>query len=116
MKKQLFFKIIVLFAICMTGFGCGSSSAQNVQREVVGLDEDGYLYYMDYTKDYYGPDVIDKLREGGFIDTGCSTFFTYNTNGEPITCRNYDYPHRVSEEDRTLTGLNIVLHTKPEGK
>ena len=116
MKKQLFFKIIVLFAICMTGFGCGSSSAQNVQRDVVGLDEDGYLYYMDYTKDYYGPDVIDKLREGGFIDTGCSTFFTYNTNGEPITCRNYDYPHRVSEEDRTLTGLNIVLHTNPEGK
>ena len=34
----------------------------------------------------------------------------------PITCRNYDYPHRVSKEDRTLTGLNIILHCKPEGK
>lgn len=116
MRKQLFFTIIVLAAICMTGFGCGSVSAEDVQREVIRLDEDGYLYYMDYTKDYYGTDVIDKLREGGFIDTGCSSFFTYNTNGEPITCRNYDYPHRVSEEDRSLTGLNIVLHTKPEGK
>ncbi|MBQ6481137.1 MAG: linear amide C-N hydrolase [Anaerolineaceae bacterium] len=116
MRKQLIFTIIVLAAICMTGFGCGTASAENVQREVVRLDEDGYLYYMDYTKDYYGTDVIDKLREGGFIDTGCSSFFTYNTNGEPITCRNYDYPHRVSEEDRSLTGLNIVLHIKPEGK
>lgn len=116
MRRQFFFTIIVLLAICMTGFGCGISSAQDVQREVVRLDADGYLYYMDYTKDYYGPDVIDKLREGGFIDTGCSTFFTHNTNGEPITCRNYDYPHHVSKEDRSLTGLNIVLHTKPEGK
>ena len=116
MRKLFLFTIIALFAICITGLGCGNTSAENVQQEVVRLDEDGYLYYMDYTKDYYGPDVIEKLREAGFIDTGCSSFFTYNTNGEPITCRNYDYPHRVSKEDRTLTGLNIVLHTKPEGK
>ena len=48
--------------------------------------------------------------------SGCSTFFTHNTDGAPITCRNYDYPHRVSKEDRSLTGLNVVLHCKPEGK
>lgn len=124
MSKRFFVIIMILFVICMTGYGCGNSSAEtpqnrpdeSVHREVVRLDEDGYLYYMDYTKDYYGPEVIDKLRDAGFIDTGCSTFFTHNTNGDPITCRNYDYPHRVSEEDRSLTGLNIVLHTKPEGK
>ncbi|MBO4905376.1 MAG: linear amide C-N hydrolase [Lachnospiraceae bacterium] len=71
---------------------------------------------MDYTKDYYGSDVIDALKKDGFIDTGCSTFFTHNPDGEPITCRNYDYAHRVSQEDSTITGLNIVLHCKPEGK
>ena len=80
------------------------------------LDDDGYLYYMDYTGDYYGPDVIDSLRRIGYVDSGCSNFFTHNTEGEPVTCRNYDYPHRISSEDRTLTGLNIVLHCKPEGK
>ena len=83
---------------------------------LIKLDDDGYLYYMDYAKDYYSPEVMDAMRKVGFIDPGCSVFFTHNADGEPITCRNYDYPHRVSEEDRTLTGLNIVLHCKPEGK
>ena len=59
---------------------------------------------------------MDAMRKIGYIDPGCSVFFTHNIDGEPITCRNYDYPHRVSKEDRTLTGLNIVLHCKPEGK
>ena len=80
------------------------------------LDEDGYLYYLDYDRDYYGSKAMDALREFGYIDSGCSTFFTHNIDGDPITCRNYDYPHRVSKEDRTLTGLNIILHCKPEGK
>ena len=83
---------------------------------VIRLDDDGYLYYMDYTKDYYGPEVMDAMRKIGYIDPGCSVFFTHNVSGEPITCRNYDYPHRVSEEDHSLTGLNIILHCKPEGK
>ena len=80
------------------------------------LDEDGYLYYLDYDRDYYGSEAMAALREFGYIDSGCSTFFTHNIDGDPITCRNYDYPHRVSKEDRTLTGLNIILHCKPEGK
>ena len=94
--------------------GCGSSTGTHA--DITRLDDDGYLYYMDYTKDYYGKDVMDAMRKVGFIDSGCSNFFTHNTDGEPITCRNYDYPHRVSKEDRSLTGLNVVLHCKPEGK
>ena len=86
------------------------------QRSVTKLDNDGYLYYMDYAKDYYSPEVIDALRKVGYIDSGCSNFFTHNTEGEPITCRNYDYPHRLPDEKRSLTGLNVVLHCKPEGK
>ena len=50
------------------------------------------------------------------IDTGCSTFFTHNLDGNPITCRNYDFPHRTPDESRSLTGLNIVIHCKPAGK
>ena len=26
------------------------------------LDEEGYLYYMDYTQDYYSSKVIDKMK------------------------------------------------------
>ena len=124
MRKQTIFLIIAVLTFLITGCGLNISVVNNGtdqsdisgQREVIRLDEDGYLYYMDYTKDYYGSDVIDALKKDGFIDTGCSTFFTHNSDGEPITCRNYDYAHRVSKEDRTLTGLNIVLHCKPEGK
>lgn len=80
------------------------------------LDDDGYLYYMDYTGDYYSPSVFDTLRRVGYVDPGCSSFFTHNPDGEPISCRNYDYPHHVIGDDQTLTGLNVVLHCKPEGK
>ena len=80
------------------------------------LDDNGYLYFMDYKKDYYSPEVMDAMRKLGYIDPGCSAFFTHNTEGEPITCRNYDVLHCVSEEDPSPTGLNIVLHCRPEGK
>ena len=94
----------------------GCSSGAEKQDAVFRLDDDGYLYYMDYTKDYYSPEVMDAMRKIGYIDPGCSVFITHNVEGECISCRNYDYPHRVSAEDHTLTGLNIVLHCKPEGK
>lgn len=94
----------------------GTVKDATVKGGLISLDDRKYLYYMDYTKDYYGQEVRDALRKTGYIDGGCSTFFTHNTDGNPITCRNYDYPHRVSKDDRTLTGLNIVLHCKPEGK
>ena len=93
---------------------CASDDGNHVT--VTRLDDDGYLYYMDYTKDYYSSEVLNAMRKIGYIDPGCSVFFTHNVEGESITCRNYDYPHRVSEEDHSLTGLNIILHCKPEGK
>lgn len=113
MKKRFMGFLAFLLLISMTS--CGQTEPQS-QKSLVRLDEDGYLYYMDYTADYYGPEVSKKLENAGFIDTGCSTFFTHNTDGDPITCRNYDYPHRVSDTDRSMTGLNVVLHCKPEGK
>ena len=113
MRIRRFSVILAVLSACAACFGIVPSLAED---EVIRLDHDGYLYYMDYTKDYYGSEVFDALKNAGMFDTGCSSFFTHNSAGEPITCRNYDYPHRVSAEDRSLTGLNIVLHCKPEGK
>ena len=114
MKNYILKAIVVLVLLFCPLSGCASG---NVSPDAVArLDEEGYLYYMDYEKDYYSQEVMDAMRKIGYIDPGCSVFFTHNIDGEPITCRNYDYPHRVSKEDRTLTGLNIVLHCKPEGK
>lgn len=93
-----------------------ASASVAEQSAITRLDGDGYLYFMDYTRDYYSPQVIDAMRKAGIIDPGCSSFMTHNTDGEPISCRNYDFPHRMSSEDQTLTGLNVVLHCKPEGK
>ena len=114
MKNYILKAIVVLVLLFCPLSGCASGNGRPVAA--ARLDEEGYLYYMDYEKDYYSQEVMDAMRKIGYIDPGCSVFFTHNIDGEPITCRNYDYPHRVSKEDRTLTGLNIVLHCKPEGK
>ena len=90
------------------------------QRPAAGvpdrLDDDGYLYYLDYAKDYYSEEVLRKLDESGATRPSCSAFFTHTLEGEPLTCRNFDEPHRVSAEDRTITGLNVVLHCAPAGR
>ena len=119
-RKNMIIKVCFLAAMIMGMLAADPLSAcasdDGTQAAVTRLDDDGYLYYMDYTKDYYSPEVVDAMRKIGYIDHGCSVFFTHNTKGDPINCRNYDYPHRVSEEDRSMTGLNIILHCKPEGK
>lgn len=114
MKKSFLLLAILLFTVFFAD--CFADGDTSLDSQIIRLDDDGYLYYMDYTKDYYSPEVIEAMRKAGIIDSGCSAFFTHNEDGEPISCRNYDYPHRVSKEDRSLTGLNIILHTKPEGK
>ena len=115
-KRKGFLVTAVLLLLLMLSPLTVCASEAEKQDAVIRLDDDGYLYFMDYTNDYYSPEILDAMREIGYIDPGCSVFFTHNAAGECISCRNYDYPHRVSKEDRTLTGLNIILHCKPEGK
>ena len=115
MKRASFLATLMAIVLIIIPLS-GCSSEAEKHDALFRLDDDGYLYYMDYTKDYYAPEVMDAMRRIGYIDPGCSVFITHNVEGECISCRNYDYPHRVSAEDRTLTGLNIVLHCKPEGK
>ena len=117
MNKMIYFLITALMANTLLSCSPSVCAAETGNQEALTrLDDEGYLYYMDYTKDYYSPEVMNAMREAGYIDQGCSVFITHNIEGEPISCRNYDYPHRVSKEDRSLTGLNIILHCKPEGK
>lgn len=108
--------LIMTFFMILQLSCSGCSANQTPEKPVRRLDDDGYLYYMDYTGDYYASEVIKEMEEKGLVNTGCSSFFTHNPDGEPITCRNYDYPHRLADETRSMTGLNIVLHCKPEGK
>ena len=119
-RSSLIPKVCFLTALVAIGLVVvvlsGCSSHNETQAAVRRLDDEGYLYYMDYTKDYYGSDLMDAMRKIGYVDPGCSVFVTHNAEGEPITCRNYDFAHRVSKEDPTVTGLNIILHCKPEGK
>ena len=115
MRKIICLLLSVCFLSALSGSGCADSDGKK-HTGLRRLDDDGYLYYMDYTEDYYSSEIIEAMSRAGLIDSGCSSFFTYNPDGDPISCRNYDYPHRYSEEDRSLTGLNIVLHCKPEGK
>ena len=89
---------------------------QPSKGELVRLDEDGYLYYLDYAKDYYSDEVLRALEDSGATKPACSAFFTHTLDGSPLTCRNYDKLHTVSAEDPTPTGLNVVLHCALPGK
>lgn len=111
-----FMAALMLVVLISCPLSSGSASGAEAHGTLTRLDDDGYLYYMDYSKDYYSPEIMDAMRAIGFIDHGCSVFITHNVEGDIISCRNYDIAHRVSAEDPSLTGLNIVLHCKPEGK
>ena len=45
-----------------------SAMGEDIQR----IDSDGYLYFMDYTGDYYSTSVIDSLKRAGYIEPGWS--------------------------------------------
>ena len=108
--------VLPLIVILLVGMLSGCTSNATKGDSLTRIDEEGYLYYMDFTKDYYSPEVMDKMREIGFVNPGCSVIYTHNVDGDGIIGRNYDCAHTVSKEDQTITGLNIVLHCKPEGK
>lgn len=88
---------------------------QKTLDSVKRIDEDGYLYHMDYYGDYNKP-IIRKTFEKFTVMAGggCSAFLTRNENGEVITARNYDYPHH--KKDKSITGLNIAVNLSPKGK
>lgn len=84
-------------------------------KSISRVDEKGTLYEMNYTADYYSPVITAVVEKAAAsLSSGCSAFSTYNTKGDFLLCRNYDYRHKDAEGN--YTGLNVVLRTAPEGK
>ncbi len=78
------------------------------------VDEKGSLYYMEYAGSYYGPvswpvKVLKLMKKGG-----CSAFQVQTPEGEYLTGRNYDLPHK--DAAGKIYGVNLVLRCRPEGK
>jgi len=81
-------------------------------KDIRKLNPSGTLWFLDYTMQY---------RRSPFIRTaltfvkkfGCSAFLTENENGDVMTCRNYDFPHKDANGD--VTGQNVVLKFHPKG-
>jgi len=82
--------------------------------ELQRVDEDGYLYELSYDYDYYDPDVYEIVELISKMDAGCSAFTTYNTDGDFVLARNYDYNHL--DKNGEASGLNLFVSTAPEGK
>ena len=80
-------------------------SLESIKR----VDEKGYLYHMVCDYDYYKlPPQLLKV-----IDAGCSTFFTPNTEGDYLLCRNYDYGHFLhNDRHNPNTGINVIVENK----
>ncbi len=49
-------KILFVFLVL-----CLLLPASSMAGEIRRVDENGYLYYMDYTGDYYSTEVFDSL-------------------------------------------------------
>ena len=70
------------------------------------VDEEGYLYHMDCTYDYY--DIPQQFM--AMFNPGCSAFITRNLEGDMLYCRNYDYSHYPYNQKKNLrTGVNVIV-------
>ena len=54
--------IIVLTALIVCSLSVYASETEK-HGAIIRLDDDGYLYYMNCEKDYYGPEVMDAMRK-----------------------------------------------------
>ena len=111
MKKNAAFAL-GLGAAALTAAG---AEAWKLSRSLDGLhrvDEQGALYYTEYRGNYYDPFLRLPIRLLG--SGGCSSFFCRSEQGELLSCRNYDLPHR--DKDGNVTGLNVVLRCRPKGR
>ncbi len=73
------------------------------------VDEQGALYYAEYRGNYYDP--LLRLPSRIMGSGGCSAFYCRDEQGELLSCRNYDLPHR--DKSGSFTGLNVVLRCRP---
>ena len=78
-------------------------------ESVSRVDEDGYLYHMECTYDYYR--IPQQFM--AMFDAGCSAFLTRNLEGDVLFCRNYDYSHYLNNSKKNpRTGINVVVEAR----
>ena len=91
-----------------------SKEAKATVRGVRRIDDEGRLYYMDFTAKYDTPIARFLFsRFSSVTDFGCSSFRASNGAGDVLHCRNYDVPHKNPEGG--MTGLNVVVHCNEKG-
>ena len=101
----------IILALLLLGVAAvvikAGTSYDNLER----IDNEGAFYAIDYTGNYDGP-LISKTLD--LLGGGCSAFLTENENGDIITCRNYDFPHK--DDEGNSSGLNLLVRCNPEGR
>ena len=105
--KILLWLFIIVLIIALYVVVKADVSCSNLER----IDSRGVFYSLDYTGNYDTPLVSETLNIFG---GGCSAFITENEEGEVITGRSYDFPHKDANGDPT--GLNVLVKCSPEGK
>lgn len=75
-------------------------SMDSIKRE----DEQGLLYQMAYSADYYKLLPLFTKKAGA----GCSTFFTKNMEGEALMARNFDFRHYRNADDSSIDNLTSL--------
>ncbi len=91
-----------------------SKKMQQCIAGVKRVDRQGSLYYMECNADYYGS-VSWPIKALGLVKKGgCSAFLAKTPEGDWITGRNYDLPHK--DEQGNVFGVDMVLKCSPAGK
>lgn len=83
--------------------------AKTSYTDLERIDPDGAFYAIDYKGNYESPLVSKALN---LFSGGCSAFITVNEDGDVITCRNYDFPHK--DADGNPSGLNVLVRCSPK--
>jgi len=123
-KKIISSTIIVFGTLLFSGCNktnnnpCNASFINQQMKDMLHginrVDNDGYLYQLPYTYDYYDKTITDLLKNMAPIDTGCSAFTTYTNDNDFMFCRNYDYNHL--DPNGTPSGVNVVIKTQAKDK
>lgn len=90
---------------------------KKMQRCIDGVrrvDENGSLYYMECDANYYGAVSLPIKALGLVKKGGCSAFIARTPEGDIITGRNYDMPHK--DDSDNIFGVDMVLKCMPKGK
>jgi len=127
-------KLILIMLLMLSITGCANNKQEPVTKintnpanasfineeikemlsDIERVDEEGYLYELNYDFDYYDPLILSVAASVNNVDAGCSAFTTNNIDQDFLLARNYDYNHLDANNEPS--GLNLLIKTVPKGK